>query len=164
MVQTSEWGPPLWRVLHTLVEHLGRQPVPLLQIDESRAWASLLRTTEAIMPCAVCRNHYRDWRKQNPVEAFQDARAGDWLRETSRTWLWRLHEAVNRRRGLSEDQCVKAEAVEEMYKSRKSQDLQQDLDILLEVLKRGAMQRLLDGAHLLEWRRKLAFLRKLIGF
>lgn len=160
MVQNSEWGPLLWRILHTCAEKLGRQTVPSLHADEQRAWIQLLRVTEGIMPCALCRKHYGGWKKRRPLEALQSGNR-ETFREAARRWLWDLHEDVNARREVVGG--VAWEALEEMYGGRGGAELQQDVETLVKLLKGAAMLRQIEGAYLREWQGKLRLLRALIG-
>jgi len=94
MAQIAEWGPPMWKLLHSMAEKAGTS---VLQVDEKRAWISFLRLTEGILPCPMCRDHYRQWRRTHPLEDFL-ANHGDLFRERVREWLWGLHDDVNSRR------------------------------------------------------------------
>jgi hypothetical protein len=158
MVQNSEWGPPLWRILHTLAERVGRQGIPLLAMDEIRAWASLLRTTEGIMPCPLCRTHYRAWKHTHPLEES----AGSALAPLTRRWLWELHDQVNRQRGV-EGGGVPFDELTTVYAGRGSAELQQDIDTLLKVLQRATQAGQLDGIHIRQWRASLSLVRRLAG-
>ena len=176
MVQNSEWGPPLWRLLHTLAERLGRQTVPLLAQDEFRAWIAVLQGVEGIMPCQLCRGHYRAWRTARPLEGLFGSA------DASREWLWALHEDVNERRGVAADGRVtgqatpgrsalpQAEAVTfaqlgDVYGAAKRgrQEIQQDMDILLKVLGQAALERLVNGQMVREWRQKVVLLRRIMS-
>jgi hypothetical protein len=160
-VSPQEWGPPLWRILHTLAERLGNHSQPILATDEARAWVMLLRTTEDMMPCAVCRGHYRTWRRDHPIEAMVSQKGED-LRAAARHWVWELHEAVNLRNekppGPTEVE------VEEMYRGRGRQDLQEDIETLVEILRKAMQIGLTTGAAVRDWRGKLSLLRKLCSY
>ncbi len=158
MVQNSEWGPRLWRVLHTLAERLGRQGVPLLAMDEVRAWIFLLRETGEVMPCALCRKHYKEWRKEHPLDAFLETRGGGLLQQRARSWLWSLHEAVNRRREMA---GVAEEDVPALYAS--SAGLQADVEALVKLFQQAVLERQIDGGALREWRARLTMVRRLVG-
>jgi hypothetical protein len=160
MVQNSEWGPPLWRILHTLAERLGRQSSALLATDEARAWIHVLRGVELIMPCPRCRAHFKGWRTTHPFERLL---GGD--TQASRTWLWSLHEEVNQQRGIPAEGRVAFEELERVYgvALRRREDLQQDIDILMGVLQRATLERQVDGLIVRTWRGKLGVLRGLIG-
>jgi Erv1 / Alr family len=158
MVQNSEWGPPLWRLLHTLAEQIGRQTIGMLAIDESRAWLQFLRTTELVMPCKLCRRHYREWRTAHPLESLNVAGRDP----SSREWLWGLHEDVNARRGVQSG--VRLEDMERLYGSRESYELQQDIATLSEIFQRAIYAGLVEGQAVRDWKTKLVILRKLIGY
>lgn len=132
----------------------------MLHIDELRAWVALLKITEAILPCPMCQNHYRAWLKANPIAAFLSIRSPAAFAEAAQLWLWRLHNSINRDRGLGE---MTAEEAKELYASKTSGDMQQALDKLLNVLAEAKLQRLIDGIFTREWRGKLANLRRLLG-
>lgn len=98
-MSSKPWGPPLWKLLHGIAETLGNQSVPMLATDEAHEIVFLLRDVEKIMPCQLCRNHYHEWRKNNPLEEIDKLR-GPMLKEGVREWLYNLHENVNRSRGI----------------------------------------------------------------
>jgi len=133
----------------------------MLHMDEIRAWIALLKITEAILPCPLCQNHYRAWLKANPTAAFLTIRSPAAFAEAAQEWLWRLHNSINRDRGLSE---MTAEDAKTLYASKTSADMQQALDRLLNVLAEAKLQRLIDGIYTREWRGKLVNLRRLLGF
>ena len=156
MVQNSEWGPPLWQILHLVAERCGTQPTQMLHMDEVRAFIALLEIVEAILPCPLCQKHYREWRKEHPLRRFLEERNGSAFQLAARTWLWRLHDRVNAQRNV--ERMGLDEAVEK-YSKMGSSDLQQALERLLEVLERAKLQRLIDGTYVREWRKRLVMLR-----
>jgi len=157
MAQADEWGPPLWRILHTLAERLGRQTIPLLATDERRAWVGFLRSIEGVMPCAKCRAHYRAWRLKNPVEKFINAYD---LKETAREWLWTLHTEVNTERG------VMGPALEEipaLYGNRTGYEIQDDINKVLQILQTATLQRTVTGDAVRTFRKALELLQRISG-
>ena len=159
-MHNSEWGPYLWLILHLCAERCGRQTLPMLHIDEVRAWVALLKITEAILPCPLCQNHYRAWLKANPIAVFLTIRSPAAFAEAAQLWVWRLHNSINRDRGVEE---MTAEDAKALYSSKTSADMQQALDRLLNVLAEAKLQRLIDGIYTREWRGKLSLLRRLLG-
>lgn len=159
MVQNSEWGPPLWDILHTCASRCGRQTVTLLHKDEVRAWGALLQLTEAILPCPMCQNHYRAWLKANPVKQFLDL-SPTAFHEAAQTWLWRLHNSINVQRSVGELSLSEAKAI---YAEKRTADLEKSLKKLLQVLDEAKLQRLIDGIFARDWKGKLSKLRALIG-
>lgn len=150
MVQNSEWGPHLWSILHQLASRVGRQPTAMLAADEQRIWGQFIRMTEGIMPCQMCRGHYREWLKRN----------GAGFAPTVED-LWSLHEAVNERRGV--ESGVFLSDMENMYRVRGTRELQETIETLLKILRQATYERQVDGVVIHEWRAKLAVLRRVLG-
>lgn len=50
--EKSWWGPRIWRILHSLAEINDRT-------DVGPAWRQALLLTADILPCAICREHFR---------------------------------------------------------------------------------------------------------
>lgn len=82
------FGPPTWNVLHTISEHYDDQ-----QPDAQTRCAAWLSNVPAMLPCAECRGHMQQWVDQHPAT---DACAS---RDTLRTYMVDLHNAVNARVG-----------------------------------------------------------------
>ena len=160
MVQNAEWGPHLWSIIHICADRCGKQTSALLHMDEVRMWIHFLQLVEAILPCALCQKHYRAWRKAHPLQKFLDMRNPMAFREAAQEWAWHLHDTVNEQRSVER---MPLDAAKELYKTKTTADLQQSIDKLMEVLERAKLQRLVDGAHIREWRAKLSLLRRFIN-
>jgi hypothetical protein len=157
MVANTEWGPPLWRILHTLTERIGGQTHPLLATDEERRWGQLLATLEDVMPCQLCRKHYRERKKTLSLEGWH----GVPLREESRRWLWTLHEAVNKERGVTSG--ITLEDLKGVYGARTRDELQADVAALFSTLQKAMQIGLASGDRVRAWKGILAQLRPLVG-
>ena len=66
---------------------------------------------------------------------------------------------MNAQRGVGR---ISLDEAMEIYSKMEGTELQQALEKLLEVLERAKLQRLIDGAYIREWRKRLATLRALI--
>ena len=163
MAQIPEWGPHVWTILHVCAEHTGAYTTEIMMMDQIRAFIKLLRDTEGILPCAMCRGHYRAWRLAHPLEEFLQYR-GTPLKEAIRAWLWGLHESVNLRRELPEESRPALEAVPAMYESISTQELQQHITTLSKVLQTAILYRQIDPVNVANWKRTLGVLRRFIGF
>ena len=53
----SAWGPGLWKFIHTSSQNLPNA----LQDDHKEAIRQLLSSLLYLLPCEMCRNHYRQW-------------------------------------------------------------------------------------------------------
>jgi hypothetical protein len=111
----SHWGTPLWKILHGTAEKIGYIQNSLISQDEMREVVFLLNAVEAIMPCDLCRKHYKDWKAKHPISSWPEVykgRPGD-FRERIRRWLWELHENVNHSKGL--EHSLPFEKLSEQY-------------------------------------------------
>lgn len=144
-------------MLHGIAETLGTQSVPMLATDEAHEIVFLLRDVEKIMPCQLCRTHYRAWRTDHPLEEIDKLR-GYMLKTGVRQWLYDLHEAVNRSRGIESELTV--EQVEEKYKSI---DLKEAWAEFFTKVKLTTEVGLVSQSVLQTFHRRYGMLRKLVG-
>lgn len=92
--QNNEWGPTLWKIIHTLAERAGKIGNVYLQADERRAWPLFLKTLVPTIPCPYCKEHLQTYVSQHPFElpaGYYD------VNQYVRTWFYDLHESVNQR-------------------------------------------------------------------
>ena len=156
MVNTSEWGPPLWRVLHTWAERLGRQTIPVMAADERRAWVNVLRAIESAMPCAKCRLHFKAWRLKHPYERFLTAYD---IRADAREWLWSLHQEVNAEKGAT---GLALDDLPVIYGTRSAQAQQEDLASVKAIFQKAAQDLQLSPAAVQAFRVAATILSRLI--
>jgi len=86
-VNTSIWGPPLWKVLHIAAQATiskGRQT----------QWKLILSTLLTGLPCPDCTAHYTAWYRTHPLGFSLFPKRNS--RQIS-TWLLDLHNDVNLR-------------------------------------------------------------------
>ena len=76
--ETTVWGPPLWKVLHTLAECSDNSPL----------WHDILTAMETLIPCPTCKAHFIEYRNQNPAPADHQGIVD---------WFFILHNIVNAR-------------------------------------------------------------------
>lgn len=118
----SEWGPPLWKMLHWLAEQTGKQTSKLLKNDEIESWKRLFRTLKDVIPCAMCKKHYIEYFKTHFNLAKLDTITNESEKyDLIRRWLWELHEHVNMQKksvtleATVEDTSVPFESLSEQY-------------------------------------------------
>lgn len=92
--KTSEWGPLIWKILHTLAERAGKQSNEILKADEMRAWLLVVKTLTSILPCEECRNHATSYMRDHPFEPPTSYPAWNLY---IRTYFYTFHEVVNER-------------------------------------------------------------------
>lgn len=150
------WGPVLWSILHTAAEHLGAVRHPLIQTDETNRWIFLLKSLEDAMPCKLCRKHYGEWIKHNPISQFTPLR-GEALRERARKWVYELHENVNRSRNVTSG--ILLENIPTMYGSLENYQLH--IEQFVALSKEAVQQGLVKAEGTWQFRNHLHYLRKL---
>ncbi len=138
--KTSEWGPLVWKILHTLAEKAGKQTNEIMKVDEMRIWPLLLKTLIPIIPCEECRDHAANYIKQVPFELPGSYPAWSLY---IRTYFYTFHENVNTR---LEKPSFPFSSLAETYKStRELTKWTQDLNaMMLRAMK-------LNGMHMKAW-------------
>ena len=96
MANPKEWGPIVWKIIHTCCEHLGRNTKPLLQTDEINAFKTFMSKTGSVLPCVICRKHYMAYylKHKRAITYIE-------LREYAQTYYYGLHEEVNKEKGVT---------------------------------------------------------------
>ena len=89
IVDTSIWGPPLWKVLHIAAHATitkGRQS----------QWKLILNTLLTDLPCPDCTAHYISWYRTHPIgiSLFPNRNNRQIV-----IWLLNLHNDINTRTG-----------------------------------------------------------------
>jgi len=112
MVSPEEWGPGAWELLHGLAEKVGNQKTGIMINDERNELKLTLRHLWALLPCKTCQNHYKEWLQTHSPDSFI---AGSYmeLQDSLRSWLFALHENVNRSRQI--ESGITLEALKERY-------------------------------------------------
>lgn len=96
-VETTEWGPHYWNVLHFLSLKAGTAQ-PRARDEEQRTWIRIIQKTGLAIPCADCRAHYKDWLLRNPVKTLETLgyeEKGEWIR----LFFYNLHSEINIKKG-----------------------------------------------------------------
>jgi hypothetical protein len=83
------WGPIFWAMMHIVSMAYPDDPT----YSEKRAAKDLFNALAQLLPCPVCRTHYKETIQKIPVETWLDNRTS--LIE----WVWMVHNAVNERLG-----------------------------------------------------------------
>lgn len=153
--KTTEWGPILWFILHTLAEKAGKQTNEIIKGDEMRVWPLLLKTLSPIIPCDECRAHATAYLKEIPFDLPPSYPAWNFY---IRTYIYTFHEAINTRLGKP---SFSFSSLSETYRS--SGELTQKTNELNAMMMR-AMK--LNGMHMgawQTWQKHLRMLRAAMG-
>jgi hypothetical protein len=86
------WGPIFWSTLH--IVSLGYPDEPTY--SEKRAAKEFYGALPHLLPCPVCRDHFREVLQALPVETWLDNRTS--LVE----WVWMVHNRVNEKLGKAQ--------------------------------------------------------------
>ena len=156
-MSSRPWGPPLWKILHGIAECLGNQTIPMIATDEAHEIVFLLRDVEKIMPCQLCRNHYREWRKNHPLEDLDRLR-GFMLKTAVRQWVFDCHEHVNHSRNIESGFTV--EQMPELYGNV---DFKEAWGDFFTKVKLNTEVGLVSQSVLQNFHRRFGMLRKLVG-
>ncbi len=145
---TSEWGPALWRILHTFAERVGKsRGVSVTEGDhiwhhqEYQLWNELLTMLAEAMPCSSCQSHYSAYTRENPYTAIFNRGMGEQRRIAIRTWLWTLHNNVRTRKG--QDTILSLEAIPFIYSAYVHAVLEADCKMVLTHMGRAAYLRII---------------------
>lgn len=129
----------------------------MIATDEAHEIIFILRDVEKIMPCQFCRTHYREWRKDHPIEEIDKLR-GFMLKTVLRQWLFDLHENVNRSRGIESSMTV--DQMPELYGNV---DFKEAWGDFYTKIKSSTEVGLVSQTDLQNFHRRFGMLRKLVG-
>ena len=145
---TSEWGPALWRILHTFAERVGKRGgVNVAEGDhiwhhqEYELWNGLLGMLAESMPCSSCLSHYSTYTLENPYAVVFHRGMGEQRRDAIRAWLWKLHNNVRTRKG--QDSILSLEAMPFIYSAYVTATLESDCKTVLAHMGRAAYLRII---------------------
>ena len=85
-MDTTIWGPKLWFFLHTMSFEYPDNPNKEI-ID---AHKEFLNSLSVVLPCKLCRNHYKIFLKNNPLDE------GLKNKESLINWVLECHNNVNK--------------------------------------------------------------------
>lgn len=88
----SVWGPFFWHTIHIVA--LGYPKAPTY--TDKKCAKEFYESLAYLLPCAVCREHYREHITKKPINTFLDSRT-DLIK-----WTIQIHNAVNQKLGKLE--------------------------------------------------------------
>jgi hypothetical protein len=154
--ESAEWGPILWRILHGLAERSGKPTSPMYAEDERRAWIHFFKETGEIIPCPMCKEHYKQYLEHNPVTNLKSIPISylhDWVRD----WFWELHEWVNET--LKKPSFSK----EELHATYDSIPLRTTLKMLEAPMKRAITLSGNNAKKFMEWKGRFNMILSILG-
>lgn len=139
-----EWGPALWRILHTFAEQIGKRGSAgdhIWHHQEYELWMALLGVLSESMPCVSCQTHYSGYIRATPYTDAFAVGMGERRRVAVRTWLWTLHNNVRTRKG--QDTILSLEAIPFIYSSYVPSTLDADCKMVLVHMGRATYLRII---------------------
>ena len=88
----SVWGPFFWHTIHIVALGYPKSPT----YTDKKCAKEIYESLAYLLPCAVCREHYREHITKNPINTFLDSRT-DLIK-----WTIQIHNAVNQKLGKLE--------------------------------------------------------------
>ena len=84
-MKPSVWGPQFWFILHIISFEYPENPT---EIDKN-IYYSFYSSLRDILPCEMCKKHYREFLHKHPLMPFLDKKA-DFIQ-----WVIDIHNQVN---------------------------------------------------------------------
>jgi hypothetical protein len=150
------WGPRFWKILHVLAEHSGNQNNQITSNDEVDGWILLLKSQTFVMPCALCKQHYIEWTKQQKLDRLKEL-IGEQRRDWIRNWLWGCHKRVNE---MNQKETPPLENLKDMYKK---QSIEKEFKELLTMFQAAFNQQQLKYEDVNRWKTAVIRLRAMYG-
>jgi hypothetical protein len=88
----SVWGPFFWHTIHIIALGYPKNPT----YTDKKCAKEFYESLSFLIPCAICREHYKEHLVKNPLVTFLDSR-NDLIK-----WTITIHNAVNKMLGKSE--------------------------------------------------------------
>jgi len=154
MADPKEWGPTLWKILHTVSENLGKNTNLHMQKDEMTYFKALQRKLYYILPCKICRIHYKEYMKN--IKDFEYTK----FKENSKTFYLNLHNQVNLRNS------TKLYSFEDLdiYKQYTKNDLDKIFTEFVTLYRKYTNLKYIAFDELKDFNRILILLRRIINF
>jgi hypothetical protein len=89
--ETAEWGPILWNIIHGLAEKAEKS---IIHEDEIREWQKFVKAIGEVLPCDICRDHYKRYTAQNPFTQITKIPFNQ-VKDFVKHWVWNLHNEIN---------------------------------------------------------------------
>lgn len=80
------WGPKLWFFLHTISFEYPDNP----SSEIKKYHIDFFKNIRGVLPCDICRTHYTEFIKNNPIENYLDNK------DSLIRWVLKCHNNVNK--------------------------------------------------------------------
>lgn len=96
MANPKEWGPILWKIIHTCCEHLGNNTITLLQNDELNTYKKFINQIRFVLPCKICKIHYTKHLQQHKKDITYEE-----LKIYAKQFFYDIHDSVNKEKNIN---------------------------------------------------------------
>lgn len=83
MAPPSEWGPPAWTFIFTLIDEMDEYP------RDTEYYRMFFESLKGVLPCEKCRYHYTQYIELNPPPV--------WSRDAMRVWAETLRQKIRQK-------------------------------------------------------------------
>ena len=150
-IHPAQWGPSLWKVIHTLAEQSGCAE----HEEESLAWWNMIRLLPRIMPCLRCSLHFQEWISTHNVHGILEKQGAE-KREGLRRWFFDCHNRVNAQNNKAH---LEVEKLSELYSQT---NLNEVLKSLFEIFRQAQEKNIIQFTDVFRWKCAIATLRRLL--
>lgn len=88
----SVWGPFFWHTIHIVALGYPKNPT----YTDKKCAKEFYESLAFLLPCSICREHYKEYLKETPISTFLDSRT-DLIK-----WTIKNHNKVNQMLGKPE--------------------------------------------------------------
>ena len=88
----SVWGPFFWHTIHIVALGYSKNPT----YTDKKCAKEFYEALAFLLPCSVCREHYKEYVQEKPISTFLDSRT-DLIK-----WTIQIHNKVNKMLGKPE--------------------------------------------------------------
>jgi hypothetical protein len=155
-LQREAWGPRFWTILHTFAECSGSQSTQIQSNDEADAWICLVRALPFALPCALCRQHFKEWTTHKRLDHLRTI-THEARRAFLREWVWGCHDRVNQ---MTEKTSPALETCAGLYPRR---SIEKEVQELAGMFRLALDMRQLKPEDVTRWKQMLARLRVIYG-
>ena len=100
-MQTRVWGPSGWLFLHCIAQNYPWKPTP----EQKMYYLNFFRLTGNVLPCRYCRESYQKFINEPGNTNLNETVVEN--RKNLVTWLYLVHNKVNKKLGISEAPSLK---------------------------------------------------------
>jgi hypothetical protein len=154
MADPKEWGPTVWKIIHIISEQLGKNTNTIMQKDEMTYYKAFQRKIYYILPCKICREHYKEQYKNIKDIEYTN------FKTYSKTFYLNLHNEINLRNSINQYTFQDLD----IYKQYTKDDLDKIITEFTTLYRKYTNLKYIAYDELKDFNRILILLRRFINF